>query len=143
MILVLLAKRKSGTYFFLIITVMILGLSTRYFSMYLPNWINLYLGDALWALMIFFLVGLLLRTRETKWVTGGALLFAFSIEISQLYHSQWIDLLRNTRLGGLILGYGFLWSDLVSYTVGIGAGVLIERLMFLSIKRREKGKIIV
>ncbi|WP_348983054.1 hypothetical protein [Desulfosporosinus sp. I2] len=33
-------------------------------------------------------------------------------------------------IGGLVLGYGFLWSDLVSYTVGIGVGILIERLMF-------------
>jgi glycopeptide antibiotics resistance protein len=115
---------------------MILGLSTRRFPIYFPNWINLYLGDALWALMIFFLFGLLFRTRETRWVTVGALLFSFSIEISQLYHSQWIDSLRKTRIGGLVLGYGFLWSDLLSYTVGIGVGVLIERLMFLYIKRR-------
>jgi hypothetical protein len=134
--LVLLTKRNAFTYFFLVITVMILGLSTRRFPIYFPNWINLYLGDALWALMIFFLFGLLFRTRETRWVTVGALLFAFFIEISQLYHSQWIDSLRNTRIGGLVLGYGFLWSDLLSYTVGIGVGVLIERLMFLYIKRR-------
>lgn len=110
---------------------MILGLSTRHLSIYSPSWINLYLGDTLWALMIFFLFGLIFRTRETKWVSVGALLFSFSIEISQLYHSQWIDLLRKTWIGGLVLGYGFLWSDLVSYTVGIGAGVLIERIFFL------------
>jgi hypothetical protein len=134
--LALLTKRNAFTYFFLVITVMILGLSTRRFSIYFPNWLNLYLGDALWALMIFFIFGLLFRTRETRWVTVGALLFSFSIEISQLYHSQWIDSLRRTRIGGLVLGYGFLWSDLLSYTVGIGVGVLIERLMFLYIKRR-------
>jgi hypothetical protein len=134
--LALLTKRNAFTYFFLVITVMILGLSTRRFSIYFPNWINLYLGDALWALMIFFLFGLLFRTRSTRWVTAGALLFSFSIEISQLYHAQWIDLLRKTRIGGLVLGYGFLWSDLLSYTVGIGVGLLIERLIFLYIKRR-------
>lgn len=126
----MLAKRNALTYFSLVTTVMILGLSSRHFSTYFPNWINIYLGDALWALMIFFLFGLVFRSKETKWITVGALLFSFSIEISQLYHSQWIDLLRNTTIGGLVLGYGFLWSDLVSYTVGIGAGVLIERIMF-------------
>lgn len=120
------AERNAFTYFSLVITVMILGLSSRHFSTDLPNWINLYFGDALWALMIFFLFGLIFRSREAKWIAAVALLFSISIEISQLYHSQWIDLLRNTTIGGLILGYGFLWSDLVSYTVGIGAGVLIE-----------------
>jgi len=108
----------------------------RSFSNSFPNWINLYLGDILWALMIFFLFGLLFRNTETRWVTESAILFSFSIEISQLYHSQWIDSLRKTRIGGLVLGYGFLWSDLVSYTVGIGIGVLIEWLMALYIKRQ-------
>ncbi|EGW38049.1 hypothetical protein DOT_3993 [Desulfosporosinus sp. OT] len=87
--------------------------------------------------MIFFLLGLLFRAGDTRWVAVGALLFSFSIEISQLYHSQWIDSLRMTRIGGLVLGYGFLWSDLVSYTVGIGSGVLIERLILKpNFKRR-------
>ena len=124
----LLPKRNAITYFFMIITVMMLGLSTRRFSIYFPDWINLYIGDVLWGLMIFFIVGLLFRTKDTRWVTTGALIFSFSIEFSQLYHSQWIDSLRKTRMGGLVLGYGFLWSDLVSYTIGIGVGVLIERL---------------
>jgi len=134
----LVAKKRNGfTYFFLIITVMIMGLSTRRFSIYCPNWINLYLGDALWALMIFFVFCFLFRHRGVRWVAAGALLFSFSIEISQLYHAQWINTLRKTRLGGLVLGYGFLWSDLVSYTVGIGFGVLIEKLMYLYIKRQR------
>ncbi|HBP62804.1 MAG TPA: DUF2809 domain-containing protein [Desulfosporosinus sp.] len=125
-------KRNGFTYVILVISVMVLGLSTRRFSMVMPNWVTLYLGDSLWALMVFFLFGLLFKTKNTSWVTKGALLYSFSIEISQLYHSQWIDSLRKTRLGGLVLGYGFLWSDLVSYTVGIGMGVLIEKLMFRS-----------
>jgi len=126
------SKRNTITYFFLVITVMMLGLSSRRFSIFFPSWITLYLGDALWALMIFFIYGLLFRTKETKWVAIGALLFSFAIEVSQLYHSQWIDALRRSRVGGLVLGYGFLWSDLVSYSAGIGVGVLIERYLFLN-----------
>ena len=128
-------KRDAFTYCCLVITVMILGLSTRHFSFYFPSWINLYLGDALWALMVFFLWGLLFRTRQTRWITLRALLFTFSIEVSQLYHSQWINSLRTTRLGGLILGYGFLWSDLIAYSVGIGVGVLFEWVMLSHTKR--------
>lgn len=123
-------KRKGFTYLILVITVMMLGLSTRHFSIFLANWINQYLGDALWALMIFLLFGLLFRQRDTRWVAVRALLFCFSIEVSQLYHAQWIDTLRNSRIGGLVLGYGFLWSDLASYTIGIGIGVLMERLYY-------------
>lgn len=132
----MLVKRNGFTYLAMVIIVMILGLGTRHFSAHLPNWINRYLGDSLWALMVFFLFGFILRTRETRWITVLAFLFSFGIEVSQLYHSQWIDTLRQTRLGGLVLGYGFLWSDLVSYSVGIGMGILVERSIIFKNKRR-------
>ena len=50
------------------------------------------------------------------------------VELSQLYHAPWIDSIRETTLGGLILGFGFLWSDTACYTVGVGLGVLLERI---------------
>ena len=64
----------------------------------------------------------------------AAYCFCFVIELSQLYHAPWIDGLRHTRLGGLILGYGFLWSDLICYAVGVATGWLIE----LAILQPEK-----
>lgn len=120
------SKRNSIKYLLFAIAVMLLGLSSRRFSGYLPHWLNLYLGDVLWALMIYFMVAFLFRKRKISSVALGAGLFSYLIEFSQLYHAQWIDALRKTRLGGLILGYGFLWSDLASYTLGIGFGVLLE-----------------
>lgn len=126
-------KSNGFTYLGLVIFVMILGLGTRNISEHLPNWINLYLGDTLWALMVFFLFGFIFRTRETRFIAALALLFSFGIEVSQLYHSQWIDTLRQTRLGGLVLGFGFLWRDLVSYSVGIGIGILVN----IAITRRD------
>ncbi len=39
----------------------------------------------------------------------------------------WIDSVRQTTIGGLILGFGFLWSDLACYAAGVGLGVVIER----------------
>ena len=41
-----------------------------------------------------------------------------------LYHAPWIDNLRQTTLGGLVLGFGFLWSDIFCYTIGIIIGVI-------------------
>jgi len=57
-----------------------------------------------------------------------ALAIAYLVEISQLYHAPWIDGLRQSTLGALILGFGFLWSDMVCYTVGVAAGVMLERV---------------
>lgn len=128
-------ERNRIIYFILVLVVIILGLGSRYFSEYLPKWIHLYLGDILWALMIFFIFGFLFKRKSTFWITVVSLLFSFSIEISQLYQAQWINAIRHTTIGGLVLGYGFLWSDLLAYAVGISIGVLLEKqVMFKFIK---------
>ena len=56
-----------------------------------------------------------------------ALVFCYLIEVSQLYQGEWLNQIRRTTLGGLILGYGFLWRDLLSYTVGVLLGGFINK----------------
>jgi hypothetical protein len=92
----------------------------------LPDIINLVLGDSLWALMVYLLMGMVFRNWSVRKVAVFGLAFCFMIELSQLYHEPWIDKIRSTTLGGLVLGYGFLWSDLVAYSIGIGFGILVE-----------------
>ncbi|MGG0219698.1 DUF2809 domain-containing protein [Bacillus mycoides] len=119
-------KRNRLLYVVFTIVVIILGLSSRKFSFALPDLLNGYLGDALWALMIFIGFGFLFPKIETRKLAFISLIFCYGIEISQLYHAEWIDSIRATTLGGLVLGYGFLWSDLVAYTIGVGVGMLGE-----------------
>ena len=52
----------------------------------------------------------------------------YAIEGSQLCHAPWIDTIRHTRLGALVLGYGFLWSDIICYTVGAALCGGLERV---------------
>ncbi|HEK9098960.1 DUF2809 domain-containing protein [Bacillus pfraonensis] len=119
-------KRNRLLYAVLTITVIILGLVSRKFAYALPDLLNDYLGDALWALMIFIGFGFLFHKMGTQKVALLSLLFCYGIEMSQLYHAEWIDNIRATTLGGLVLGYGFLWSDLLAYTIGVGVGMLCE-----------------
>ncbi|PHA04243.1 DUF2809 domain-containing protein [Bacillus wiedmannii] len=119
-------KRNRVVYALFTIVVIILGLSSRKFAFALPHLLNDYLGDALWALMIFTGFGFLFPKTETKKLAFISLMFCYGIEASQLYHAKWIDSIRATTLGGLVLGYGFLWSDVVAYTIGVGVGILCE-----------------
>lgn len=54
-------------------------------------------------------------------------------ELLQLYHAPWIEAVRQTRIGGLMLGFGFLWSDIICYAAGIVIAyvmvVLVEKLV--------------
>ena len=57
--------------------------------------------------------------KQKLWISlMVSLIFSFCIEFSQLYQAEWINGIRATLIGGLILGKGFLWIDLVRYTVG-------------------------
>ncbi|MCC2340768.1 DUF2809 domain-containing protein [Bacillus tropicus] len=122
-------KRNRLLYAMFTILVIILGLSSRKFAFALPALLNDYLGDALWALMIFIGFGFLFPKIETKKLAFISLMFCYGIEVSQLYHAEWIDSIRATTLGGLVLGYGFLWSDLVAYTIGVGVGMFCEFML--------------
>lgn len=120
-------RNRNRLLYLLMVTIVIcLGLLSRRISDHLPDLINLVLGDILWALMIYLLIGIVFRNWSAKKVAITGLAFCFMIELSQLYHDPWIDQIRNTTLGGLILGFGFLWSDLVAYSIGIGFGIIID-----------------
>ena len=104
----------------LIVIVIALGLFFRKIAYpYMPDLINEYLGDALWASMIFFIFRFIFIDKDTRLIAIYAILFCFLIEITQLYHAPWVDSIRATALGGLVLGFGFLWSDLLAYYIGI------------------------
>ena len=105
---------------------MIMGLSTRRYTNLLSQIISDYGGDVLWALMVFLMMGFLFTKIKTLSVALLSIIFRYLIEISQLYHAPWIDAIRQTTLGGLVLGFGFLWSDLLCYLIGIIIGVSIE-----------------
>lgn len=128
--------RNRLTYILLTLIVMITGLSIRIFELPLPSFINTYGGDTLWALMIFLGLSVVFNKLPTLWITIMALLFCYGIEVSQLYQGDMINALRQTTLGGLILGFGFLWSDMICYTAGVGIGFLGERLFHLKSKNR-------
>ena len=113
-----------------------LGLASRRFRSVLPAFAGAYAGDTLWALMVYLGLGALFPTVRAGRRLTAALLFSYSIETSQLYHAPWIDAVRATTLGGLVLGFGFLWSDWVCYTVGTGAGFVAETVAERFVSRR-------
>lgn len=108
------------------VAVMLAGLGSRMRWPHLPASVAEYAGDTLWALMLFLLVSTLLVGRPIWTRAAISLALAFLVEISQLYHAPLIDSIRQTTLGGLVLGFGFLWTDLVCYSVGIATGSLTE-----------------
>ena len=128
--------RTRITFFLCAVAVTFIGLASRRYQAVLPEFVGAYAGDTLWALMLFLLVSTLLAGRTVMSRATISLVLAFLVEISQLYHAPWIDSIRNTTLGGLVLGFGFLWTDLVCYTVGICLGALAEYVLRRMLNRK-------
>lgn len=124
--------RSRRRYLVAILVVVLIGLPARLIpAEYLPSFYVNYAGDALWALMIFLLLGVVFVRARTRTLFIAALVITCGIELSELYQADWINQLRSIKIIGLILGYTFLWSDLVAYTCGIVAGLLIEKYILL------------
>jgi hypothetical protein len=102
------------------------GLASRRYPDSLPEFIARYAGDTLWAALVFWLLAIVWRRASPIRLGFVAATIAFIVEFSQLFHSGWIDSLRATAVGGLILGSGFLWSDLACYVVGVGLAAGID-----------------
>lgn len=110
------------------VAVIALGLASRALPQYVPAALGKYPGDALWAMMIVFGLGLF-ATRAAPWKLAlGGLLICFGVEFSQLYQAAWIVEIRAHTLGHLVLGSHFGWFDLVAYTAGVAVAAMIDKL---------------
>jgi hypothetical protein len=121
-------------YAVLLAATVLLGLASRRYAEALPRFVAAYAGDALWAAMVYWMGVLAWPMLSRKQLAGAALGVAVVVELSQLYRAAWIDAVRASRLGGLVLGRGFLWSDLVCYAVGVAAAVGID---FALVRKRD------
>ena len=121
-----------------ILSSILLGLMSRKFGASLPAFLANHAGDALWGMMIYFGFRFLLpKSLGLSAILGAS--FCFVIEFSQLYQAGWINAVRNTTIGALVLGKGFLWIDLVRYTIGIFLAFIIDWAIILSRKEENDG----
>ena len=102
-----------------IAVLIVLGLVSRKVS-FVPECF----GDALWAVVMYCCWRIVLVNRPPYIAAVCALITSFAVEFSPLIKWEWLVRVRSTTIGHLLLGQGFLWSDLIAYTVGIAAALL-------------------
>lgn len=107
-------KNTRFFYFFLITTTILLGILSRKIE-----GVPTFLGDSLYAVMVYFGVRMFFLSLNLKKTAILALSFCFCIEFLQLYRADWMLEIRRTALGHYVLGQDFLWSDLGFYTLGV------------------------
>ncbi len=121
-------NRKRGHYIGLVLLTIVMGLLSR--TSVIPAFVYPYLGDAFYALMCFWLIALFFPKSTSFKVALLSISFCYAIELSQLHQADWINTLRSFKLGKLVLGSGFLWSDFASYAAGGVLGYFLELTVF-------------
>ena len=109
-------------YLSIIIVTVIAGLLSRELSSVIP----FFIGDILWGLAVFLLMRFIFITKPLKFAVIVSSIYACLTEFSQLYEAPWIENIRPTFFGRVLLGETFLWSDILCYLIGIGIGILVE-----------------
>ena len=114
----------------LMVLVVALGLGSRSAAARdsLPRFVTDYAGDALWTVMVYLCLVFALPRLPVRLAAAAALGLSVLVELSQLVHTPWLDGLRAHRLAALVLGRGFLASDLVCYTAGTGLAAGVDLL---------------
>jgi hypothetical protein len=103
-----------------------LGLLLRSGGTPFPSAVVKYGGVALWAVVVFLGLGFILARTATITIACAAVCISWGVEFLQLYHAPWIDVIRSTRLGLLVLGSTFHSPDLMAYCLGVAFGAIAE-----------------
>lgn len=110
------------------VAVILVGMASRRFPHLFPAVLGKYPGDALWAWMVFLGVAFLRPRASTVRLTLVAFTVSCVDEFSQIYQAPWINAIRHTAVGHLVLGSTFSWFDMVAYAAGVSLAACVDLL---------------
>jgi hypothetical protein len=123
-------QEKRRTLIYLSLVVIALGMASR--ILHFENAIfNKYLGDALYAILLYLLISILVGNISS--ITKGAIVFVFMIAL-ELFQLTQIPLTFGQNKNVLIrfiatlLGTVFSWLDVLAYVVGIVVIAFIDKM---------------
>ncbi len=95
-----------------------LGLASKFYRGLGQGWLNNSLGGVFYE--IFWVLALVLVMVKLKPLSAAIGVFVMTsiLEILQLWHPPFLEAMRATFMGRMILGTTFVWSDFFYYVVG-------------------------
>ncbi|MDA1265225.1 MAG: DUF2809 domain-containing protein [Planctomycetota bacterium] len=102
------------------------GLATKQSSV---GWVADHLGGAVYVMFFCFVVFAGRPTASRLAVVAGVTLATCLIECLQLSSADWLEAIRATRPGGMLLGASFSWADFPFYALGGAAAWVIDAVV--------------
>lgn len=106
----------------LLIVVIPMGFYTSYYSGPAEGWIRNSMGGFVYEIFWCLLVALIVPAARPFNVALGVFMATCLLEVLQLWHPPFLEVLRSNYLGRLVLGNSFNWMDFPYYLLGSLAG---------------------
>lgn len=134
------ATRSRPRYVLLLGITIGLGLASRLYRGSIPLVLDRYAGDTLWATAVLLLLAIVFSNARTSTLALAAGTISLLVELSQLAHPPWLDALRRVPGVALVIGYDFVWIDLLCYAMGVFLGTVVDAVAFRGIRREFSGR---
>ena len=100
------------------------GLLTKVYAGPGKAWVSDHLGGVLYEVFWCLGVFLILPRSKSLTVASSVLLVTCALEVLQLWHPPFLELVRRSFIGATLLGTSFDWLDFPHYVVGCAIGWL-------------------
>lgn len=87
------------------------------------------MGEALWTVAVYLAARFVQPQASPGRTAVFALAVSFAVEFQQLWRDPWIDSIRRTLPGRLLLGSAFAWEDFGAYLAGAALVLAVERVL--------------
>ena len=116
-------QQKWSLIILLIITP--LGFYTKFYSGPAAKWVSDSLGGSLYEIFWCLLFSIIFPQVKPLIITASVFIVTCFLEVLQLWHAPFLELIRSGFIGRTILGTSFSWNDFIYYFIGSGVGYLI------------------
>jgi hypothetical protein len=117
------SKRKLTI--FVLLAVVTVGFYTKFYSGPFSAWVNDSLGGLFYIIFWSLLLYLLFPKVKPIRIVAIVFIITCALEVLQLWHPYFLEIIRSNFLGQTILGSSFSWFDFPYYLVGAGISVFI------------------
>lgn len=121
-----------------LLPIFIAGLSSKVAPGNTWEWFSHYGGDILYQIFLILLVLLIRPSTSPAQTAIGILIYSSAIECLQLWKPPFLQAIRPTLFGRLVLGSTFSWEDFFYYAIGSLLGWIWARQLKLTRKQRRR-----
>lgn len=113
-------KHYQKIIFISLIALIPIGLASKFYQGLFDQWVNNSLGGVLYEIFWVLLVVLIKPKLSPAWVAFWVFVVTSSLEFAQLWKPPFLEIIRATLLGRLLLGTTFSAWDFPYYLIGCG-----------------------